>query len=205
MSPLAVELIRRLSLLTLVLSLLLFTVPRALSELGLLGPGIDERINGAQRSLEVARVYGGGPGNAEFRSAEEELARARRLAQEGQSWSARQAVRHAAASAIEAQRVALSEREGLRQQAAIAASDIDRRLNELEDLYTQVSHQPGLADAEKTLLPMMKEARRAGATVLLAIEQAEYERALKLQPAANAVLDSSRKTLQSRRISTLNR
>src|SRR5438270_9982492 len=132
MSPLAVELIRRLSVLGLVLSLLLLVVPRALSELGLWGPGIEEQVGAAQRSLDAARAYGGRSEDPAFRSAEEELSRARKLAESGQGWSARRAVRHAAADAIEAQRIALTTHESARRQAASVAADIDRRLNELE-------------------------------------------------------------------------
>jgi hypothetical protein len=205
MSPLAVELIRRLSVLGLVLSLLLLVVPRALSEFGLWGPGIEEQVGAAQRSLEAARAYGGRSDDAAFRSAQEDLSRARKLADNGQGWSARQAVRHAVTNAIEAQRIALTTRESARRQAATAASDIDRRLNELEDLYTQVSRRPGAVDAEKTLLPMMKDARRAGANVLLAIEEGEFGRALQLQPDAVVVLETSRKTLQSYKLNSLER
>jgi hypothetical protein len=197
-SPLGLELLRRLSLLAIALSLGLLVLPRALRELGVIGPGVFEQVTAVERSLAVARAYGGGPQDQAFHAAEEELAQAQRLARSGQSWGARQAVRRAAAYAVVAQRTALTSRETYRRQAAAIATDIDHRLNELEDLYAQASRQ-GVPGAEKALLPTMKDARRTGATVLLAIDQGEYSKAIGLQPDAIKALDAARQAIRAPR------
>jgi hypothetical protein len=196
-SPLAVELLRRLSLLAIVISLVLVALPRALSEFGVIGPGVDEQLTATERALEVARAYGGGPEDPAFHAAEESLAEARRLARAGESWSARSTVRRASEQAVGAQRSALTAREAHRRQAATIATDIDQRMNDLEDLYGRVTRGPGESAAEKALLPVMKDARRIGATVLLAIDQGEYGKAIALNPEAQVKLDEARKALNA--------
>jgi hypothetical protein len=176
----------------------LLLVPRVLSELGVLGPGLDAELAQVSRSLDAARRYGGGEDDPTFQRAEQELAKARDLARAGQRWKARLASRRAAAAAIEAQRSALTTQEMARREAATTAAEIDRRLNELEDLYSQVTRE-GRPGTEKELLPAMKDARRAGASVLLAIEEGKYSRAVALRPGAIAALETTRTTLRAYR------
>ena len=155
MSPLAVELLRRLSLLAIVVSVCLLVMPRALSEFGVIGPGVDEQIAATERSLTVAQAYGAGPHDPAFHAAQDALTEARRLARDGQAWSARAAVKKASAHAVAAQRAALTSREGHRRQAATIAADMDGRLNDLEALYSQATRGSGASAAEKVLLPTM--------------------------------------------------
>jgi hypothetical protein len=200
-SPLAIELLRRLSLLALALSVVLLVVPTVLSELGVWGPGLEEQLDAVDGALQVARVYGARPEDPSHHEAEKTLAEARHLAQTGSAWRARQVAKRAAASALQAQREALTARAAARRQAASAASDIDRRLNELEDLYAHATRDPSASGAQKkALLPLMKEARRAGAGVLLAIEEAEYDRAFSLQADAVATLEKTRQGLVARQL-----
>jgi hypothetical protein len=185
------------SLLAIVVSVVLLVLPRALSELGVIGPGVDEQLTATERALAVARAYGGGPEDPSFHAAEASLAEARRLAHAGQSWSARSTARKASGQAVDAQRSALTAHETHRRQAATIATDIDQRMNDLEDLYGRVTRGPGGDAAEKALLPIMKDARRMGATVLLAIDQGEYGKAIALQPDASAKLEEARNTLNA--------
>jgi hypothetical protein len=198
MSPLAVELVRRLSWFALVLALVLLAVPAALTALGLWGPTVLDQIGGAEQALATARAYGSSATEASYRAAQGEIEEARALASKGDRWRARQAARRAVRDAIEAQRVALAAREGGRKEAALAALEIDRRMNDLEDLYAEVA---GGADKEtaRSLLSMMKDARRRGAGVLLAVEEGDYARAVGQEGAARATLDAARQRLEAER------
>ena len=64
MSPLALELVRRLSWLALIVAAVLLAAPPALTYLGLLGPSVPDQIEAAERALTAARSYGGGLRNA---------------------------------------------------------------------------------------------------------------------------------------------
>jgi hypothetical protein len=196
MSPLALELVRRLSVLAVVLAAALLVVPWALNSLGVIGPDVQDRIGAAERALQVAREYGGVPTDAEFQKAEAELASARRLAGDGDAWQARRAAGRAAEQAVAAQRVALTAREGARRQVASVGADIDRKMNDLEELYARLAPEMGKTRAE-AFVPRMKSARRAGAAVLLAIEEGDYRRALEMAPEALANLDEAHKNLES--------
>jgi hypothetical protein len=77
----------------------------------------------------------------------------------------------------------------------MVAADIDRRMNELEDLYAEIARNAPKGKGENPFLPMMKEARRSGASVLLAIEEGEFRRALTLQPDAVTVLERARELI----------
>jgi hypothetical protein len=198
MSPLALELVRRLSRLLLILAALLIIVPPALTRLGLWGPTVPEQIEAAERSLAAARAYGGRDEDAAFAAARDSIAEARAFQNRREEWSARQAARRASAQAIEAQRVALTAREAARRQSALLASDIDRRMGELDDLYSDVT--PGLdKETASTLVGVMKEARRKGAGVLLAIEEGDYRRAVAQEPEASQTLTAAIQRLESYR------
>jgi len=197
LSPLALELVRRLSLLAILVAGLMLLVPWALGELGLTGPGIDEQLGSAERALNIARAYGGADDDPDFRAASEELQQARTAVQQGDRWRARQAARRAGERAILAQRSALTVRDSARRRAATVATEVDRRLGDLEDAYTQLARDQGSARAE-TLLPLMKEARRAGASVLLAIEEGDHRRALSLHEDAVATIERARQALEGR-------
>ena len=198
MSPLALELVRRLSWLALAVAAVLLAVPSALTYLGLLGPTVQEQVEAAERSLSAAQAYGGGDEDPAYRAAREDIEQARALLGRREEWGARQAARRAAASAIEAQRAALTARETARRQSVLLGTEIDRRLGELEDLYSEVT--PSLdKETASALLSTMKEARRKGAGVLLAIEEGEYRRAIAQEPAASQTLDAARQRLESHR------
>src|SRR6185503_5863588 len=77
------HLLRRLAVLFLVAAGALLVLPRALVELGFLGPSPQEAIQGASQAVETARRFGAGPDIPSFKSAEQELARARELAAQG--------------------------------------------------------------------------------------------------------------------------
>jgi hypothetical protein len=196
MSPLAVELVRRLSWFALVLAGVLFALPSALSELGVWGPSAPDHVAAAGRAIETARAYGGSDEEPSFRSAQQEAERARKLLEAGDARRARQAAREASRLAVEAQRAALTARESERRQAALVAIDIDRRLGDLEALYSEVT--PAMdKDTASSLVSMMKEARRKGAGVMLAVEEGEYDRAAEQESSAKETLDAVRARLQS--------
>ena len=198
MSPLALELVRRLSWLALASAVLLLAVPRVSTELGLWGPSAQDEVDNAEAALRAAREYGASESDAAFHAARLEIDRARTLVDKGEPWRARQVARRAIPQAIEAQRAALADRETARRQAAQVATDIDRRLGDLENLYVEVSSG---ADKPTTsaLHSIMKEARRKGASVLLAIEEGDYRAAVNQEAAAHEALDSARKRIEAYR------
>jgi hypothetical protein len=198
MSPLAVELVRRVSWFAVFLALALLAVPRVLTELGVWGPSSVDRIAAAERTLATARAYGGGEEDAAYRTAAGHIVEARALLARGEERRAGKAARRASEAAIEAQRAALGVRESRRRQASLAAIEIDRLMNDLEDLYAQVS--PGTdKETASRLLSTMKEARRKGASVLLAVEEGEYARAIGQEAAARETLEAARRQLEARR------
>jgi hypothetical protein len=94
--------------------------------------------------------------------------------------------------------VALTARETARRQSATVAVEIDRRLNDLEAVYTELSVG---ADKPTTsaMVSVMKDARRKGASVLLAIEEGDYSRAVGQQAAAIATLETAKERLREAR------
>lgn len=198
MSPLLVQLLRRVAVWSLVLALLLLLGPRLLTEMGLLGPSAEEVVEAAARSLEVARTYGADGQLAPFASAVRELEAARALARRGERREARRAAARVRALANEAQRLALSRREEERRRAQAIVAEVDRILNELEDLYGAVT--PGLDKAQVSrLLSLMKEARRTGAALFLAYDQGNYGKVLEDEKQTKEALQAARGTLQDAR------
>jgi hypothetical protein len=190
--------LRRIAVLALVLAVALWAVPRGLVELGVLGPTPEERIDEALRAIATARAYGGGAGLAPLKAAEDEVARARALAQQGREREARHAAVRATSSAIEAQKMALVAHTEVRQKAESVYNDLDRQIIDLEKLYEAVT--PGL-DKEHTaeLLSLMKATRQSAGQIFLAYQQQDYGTVVDREPRARAAVDSARKTLESAR------
>ncbi len=196
MSPLLIQLLRRVAVWSLVLALLLLLGPRLLTEMGLLGPSAQEVVEAAARSLEVARTYGADEQLAPFASAVRELEAARDLARRGERREARHAAARVRALANEAQRLALSRREEERRRAQAIVAEVDRILNELEDLYGAVA--PGRDKAQVSrLLSLMKQARRTGAALFLAYDQGNYGRVVQDERATKEALAAARATLKN--------
>src|SRR5437660_502285 len=137
MNPLTLALLRRVAIYALLLASGLLAVPAALTELGLMGPTADERIESAQRALQAARAYGA-EGLSVYGEASRELDRARQLAREGSDRAARHAAARAERAAVAAQRSALVTREDERRRAEAIVNDVDKQLNDLENLYSAV-------------------------------------------------------------------
>jgi len=198
MSPLALELVRRMSWLALACALVLLAVPRVTTELGLWGPSVEDEIGSAERALHAAKDYGAREDEPAFVAVRREIDEARRHLRQDEDWRARRSARRATEHAIEAQRVALTARETARRQSATVAVEIDRRLNDLEAVYTELAVG---ADKPTTsaMISVMKDARRKGASVLLAIEEGDYRRAVGQEAAAIATLDTAKQRLREAR------
>lgn len=198
MNPLTLLALRRLALLAFLLTALLVLVFRILPAYGLMGPSLAEEIESASRAVEAARRYGASEDLAPYQAATQALARARELSGGGHSLEGHRAAQTARRQAVEAQRLALSRAESRRREAERITLEIDRRLSELEALYSEVV--PGLAkDEVSRLLSSMKTARRAGAGLYLAYESRDFVRVLSEEKAAIEVLDSTREALRSAR------
>jgi hypothetical protein len=198
MSPLALELARRMSWFALACAIVLLAVPRVASELGLWGQSVEDEIAAAERALHTAKEYGAGEETAPFAAARAGIEHARERVRQGEEWRARRAARAAAQQAIEAQRAALTGHETARRQSATVAIEIDRRLNELEALHAELSvgvDKP----TSSAMMSIMKEARRKGAGVLLSIEEGDYRRATEQQEAALATLEAAKQRLRDAR------
>lgn len=190
--------LRRIAALALVLSVALWGVPRLLVELGVLGPTAEERIDEAVRAIATARAYGGGAGLAPLRAAEDEVGRARSLAQQGKEREARHAAERATTSAIEAQKMALVAHTEVREKAEAVYNDLDRQINDLEKLYAAVT--PGLEKEQVSqLLSLMKVTRQSTGLVFLAYEQQDYGTVVDREARARQAVDSARTVLESAR------
>jgi hypothetical protein len=187
-------LMRRVAVYALVLAAALLALPKALTELGVIGPTAEETIDVAGRTLQAARLYGG-EATPEYAAASRELEEARKLVQAGSERAARHAAARASEAAIAAQRAALLRRDDERRRAETIVNDVDKQLNELEGLYDQVTPQLE-KPAVSRLLSQMKEARKAGGGLFLAFEQGNYAKVLADHPAAQEVLTATRETLR---------
>ena len=189
------RLLRRIAVLALVLSAALWAGPRVLIEFGVLGSTAEERIGEAGRAIATARAYGGGAGLAPLKAAEDEVARARVLAQQGREREARHAAVRATSSAIEAQKIALVAHTEVRQKSEAVYNDFDRQIIDLEKRYAEVT--AGL-ERQQTgkLLSLMKVTRQATGLLFLAYEQQDYGTVLDREPRAREAVDSARKTLE---------
>jgi hypothetical protein len=198
MSPVALQVLRRLSLWAVVLASLLAFGPPLLREFGILGPGPAEEVAQAEVALSAARTYGARAGQKAFDQSQSRLSAARELARKGEARQARHAAREARRLAQEAQRLALTAREEDRRQAARLVSDTDASLNWLEDLFGGVT--PGLdKPTVARLLSLMKDARKAGAALSLTYEQAGFRKVIEDEPEARRVIESVRRELEAAR------
>lgn len=190
--------LRRLAALALVLALGIAVVPRILGELGVIGPGVDGEVDAAARAVEVARTYGATPDQAPLAEAQRGLDLARQLAAAGKGHEARRAARAARDRAIEAQRLALTVHDEKRRRAKTVVDDVDKKMSELEDAYSEAS--PGLdKPTASRLLSLMKGARQTGGGLVLAYEQGEYDKVIADEKAARKALTSARDAVKSAR------
>jgi len=194
MSPLLVGLLKRLAFWGLVGTVVLVAGPPLLTEFGLLGPSLDEILAATERSVETARLYGATDDLPSFAAALKELERARELAGLKEERRARHAAKSASARAIAAQREALARREAERRRAQAIHDEIDRALNDLEDVYDRVSRRAEKG-ASSRLLSTMKAARQTGAGLILAYEQGNYDKVIAEENAVKAALASYREDM----------
>ena len=196
MTPIALRFLRRASIWAVALAALIVAVPRALTEMGLLGPSPAEEVAAAQRVVDAARAYGADEGEANLKAAAASLERARRMAESGRRRATRMAAAEARARGVAAQRVALAGREERRRRARTIVDGVDARLNELEDLYSEASVGKG-KDALAELLSVMKTARQSGASLFLSYEQGDFGRVIDGEGAATETLDRARAVLEA--------
>lgn len=193
----ALRLLRRIAILAVVLSIVLWVAPFLLREFGLLGPGPEEYIESAQRAITVARTYGAAS-LPDFQKAEHERDRARELARSGQRREARRAAERAKAFATEAQKQALIRRSDSQERARVAYNNLDRQINDLEKLYSAVT--PGLEKQQVgQLLSLMKITRQSAGVVFLAYEQQDWDGVLKDEGRARDVIANTRQVLEAAR------
>jgi hypothetical protein len=190
--------LRRIAVAALVLAAALWTVPRGLVALGLLGPTAHDRIEEAARAIAAARAYGSGSDPAPLKAAEQSVATARALANEGKEREARREAARATASAIEAQKMALVARTAVRQRAEAVYKDLERQINELEKLYERVT--PGMSKEQTTpLLSLMKATRVATGELFLAYEKEDFGAVVDGERRAREAVEAARETLESAR------
>jgi hypothetical protein len=191
----ALRLLRRIAIVAIVVSALLWVVPPVLTELGVIGPRPEECILTADRAIAAARTYGAAS-IPDFQKAEHERDQARELARKGQGREARRAAERATALATEAQKQALVRRSDSQQRALVAYNDLDKQINDLEKLYGSVT--PGLEKAQVgQLLTLMKVTRQSAGTVFLAYEKQDWDGVLGGEGHARQVIAGTRKTLET--------
>jgi hypothetical protein len=196
MGPLLFHLLRRVAVLAVVLTVVLAVGSWLATELGLLGPSVDEVIAAASNALDAAHAYGADASLREVQAAERELLMARERAARGQGREARQAAARAGDLAIAAQRIALGRVSEERRRAETVVAGVDRLINELEEIYTEVT--PGLPRADvDELVSLMKASRRTGAGLVLAYEQGRYREVLDGEEATRAALLAAREKLRA--------
>jgi hypothetical protein len=198
MTPMTLRFLRRASVWAVALAVLIVAVPRALTEMGLLGPSPSEEVEAAQRVVDAARAYGADESEANLSAAAAALERARRLAESGERRATRHAAAEARARGVDAQRVALARREEQRRRGRTIVDAVDARLNDLEDLYAEASVGKS-KEALSEMLSVMKAARQSGASLFLAYEQADYARVIGGEGAAIESLERARAVLEAQR------
>jgi hypothetical protein len=190
------RLLRRVAALSLVLALLIVAVPRVLDSLGLIGPPVEERLGSARQMMTVARSYGATSELPALAAAEKALGEAEALARQGRGRQARRAAEQAQQLASEAQHAALVRRDSQRIRAKEIVDQLDRRVDELEDLYAE--KKSGLSKARASqLISRMKQARATAAVLVLAWEQQDYPGVLEGEARAIALLEEVKKELQA--------
>ncbi len=190
------RLLRRIAVLSLVLAVVVVALPRVLETFGLVGPSTEERLGSARQMLAVARSYGATSELPALGAAEKALATGETLHREGRRLEARRAIEEAQRLASEAQHQALIRRDSQRVRAKAIVDELDKRIDELEDLYAE--RKPGLPKPRNSaLLSRMKQARATAAVLVLAWEQQDYPSVLKGEAHAMATLDEVKKELQA--------
>ena len=195
MSPLLVLFLRRLAVVALLVTVLLLVLPRLLTEVGILGPTAEELMASAASAVEAARSYGATEELPSFVAAQKDLLAARSLLQEGRQREARKAARLTTEKAVLAQRDGLIHLDQSRRRADAIVKEVDRRLIELEALYSRVSKVVDKTRLRE-LLSLMKGARQAGAGLVLAFEQDDFARVIAGEATAFATLDAVREELR---------
>ncbi len=190
----AVLLLRRIAIVAVVVSLLLWLAPRVLTELGVLGPSAEDRIAAAERTLRAAESYGASPATPGYAAAGQARADARSQLAAGVQRDARRQARRATDLAIAVQRQALVETEQRRRRAEALVQEFDARINALEDRFDRVT--PGLPKpAVSALVSRMKEARQAAGAVFLAWEKGQPDRVLAGEAAARKAVEEAAREL----------
>ena len=191
----ALRLMRRIAVVALVASAVLWVGPLVLTELGVMGPRPEECIETADRALKVARSYGAASLPV-YQKAEHERDRARELVRSGQPRDARRAAEQAATLATEAQKEALVRRSDAQQRAEVVYTDLDKEINDLEKLYSAAA--PGLEKEQVgQILSLMKITRQSAGVVFLAYEQKDWNGVLGGEAHAREVIAGTRQALKS--------
>lgn len=198
MSPLALLLLRRAAIYALVFAVLLAIVPRLLTAFGVMGPTLEEEMDGVAHSLDAARSYGATATQPDLVRAEKALTLAHEHAQRGERWQAKRAIAEAHEAAIDAQRTALATRDEARRAAQKATSDVDKLLNELEDLYADVVKVVDQQEQER-LFSLMKSTRQRSAALFLYYEEQSFDKVVAGEPEVRALLASTRAELLASR------
>ena len=191
----ALRLMRRIAVVALVASVVLWVGPLVLTELGVMGPRPEECIETADRALKVARTYGAASLPV-YQKAEHERDRARELVRSGQPREARRAAEQATTLATEAQKQALVRRSDAQQRAEVVYTDLDKEINDLEKLYSAAA--PGLEKEQVgQILSLMKITRQSAGVVFLAYEQKDWNGVLGGEAHAREVIAGTRQALKS--------
>jgi hypothetical protein len=198
MTPLLVAALRRMAWYLLGLAVALVVVFKVLPVFGIIGPSPEDHVGWAAEALETARAYGAGPEQPAFAAAAARLEAARKLLLARRGREAGSEALAARAHAVEAQRAALAAREEERRRARRIVDEVDALLNDLEDLYTDVSQKTD-RDKLPELLPIMKNARQTGAALFLAFEQQSYRRVIDDEPGVKKHLEEAKASLGAAR------
>ena len=192
------RLLRRLATFALVLSVIVWAVPRLLVEFAIIGPDTKEYLQSAEQALAAAQSYGAGPDLPSFKAAQHHLDQAHTFHRSGQAREARREAERAKEQAVEAQRIALVRKTEIQQRAQAVYNDLDRQIVDLEKLYSQAT--VGL-DKQRTgeLLTLMKVTRQSTGLLFLAYEQDDFQKVLDGEPKAREVIASTRQTLKAAR------
>jgi flagellar biosynthesis GTPase FlhF len=197
-SPLALLLLRRAAGYALVFAVLLWASPKILTSFGILGPSLDEEIASAERSLIAARSYGASEQDPFYARAAQALIRARAAVARNERWQAKRAIAEARENAIDAQRAALATREESRKAAQKVVAEIDRSLNELEDLFADARKKVDKQEADR-LFALMKSTRQRSAALVLFFEEQSYAKVVAGEREVRELLASTRQELLAAR------
>jgi hypothetical protein len=193
MSPLALHFLRRVSAAAVLAALAIAAWTRGAGELGF---DAHDRVAQAESAIAVARDYGADGSIKAFVDAERDLKTARQLLAQGDRRPAGQVAARAEAHAHEAQRAVIVEQENLRHRSQEIVDDVDRQLNELEDLFDDAVRAAPPARAS-AMLTRMKQTRAAGAAIILAHEQKDFRKVVREHAAALAILAETKQAFAS--------